>query len=77
MKSAEIAVKLIEDALTTTDNGNLDLKKLEKISRELKLNKFQLISNFSDGDSVHIPILPQASTSIIGLAHPLDLILNK
>jgi flavin-dependent dehydrogenase len=41
MKSAEIAVKLIEDALTTTDNGNLDLRKLEKYDKLAKMNLTQ------------------------------------
>ncbi|MFX1518655.1 MAG: NAD(P)/FAD-dependent oxidoreductase [Promethearchaeota archaeon] len=41
MKSAEIAVKFVEGALITNDNGNLDLKKLERYDKLAKLNLTQ------------------------------------
>jgi flavin-dependent dehydrogenase len=41
MKSAKIAVKVIEDALTTADNGRLDLKKLERYDTHVKGNLTQ------------------------------------
>jgi len=41
MRSADIAVQLIEDALTTADDGHINMKKLERYDKLAKMNLTQ------------------------------------